>query len=220
MKMRMHWVYYFGRFLIHILLFPVARLRVRGQENAAGPGPYLVICNHLHIADPPIVGTSIKLKAVFMAKEEVFRGAWSRFWVKNYGAFPVRRGGVGREAIGEAEKWIRRGVCVVMFPEGSRSKEARMKPALPGAVLIASRLGVPVLPIGITGSDKIRNLKWAFWHHPRITVTIGKAFQLPETTGKLTREERYRQLDFMMQKVAALLPPEYRGVYGGEDAPD
>ncbi len=219
MKMRMHWVYYFGRVLIHILLFPFARLRVRGQENAVGPGPYLVICNHLHIADPPIVGTSLKLKAVFMAKEEVFRGAWSRFWVKNYGAFPVRRGGVGREAIVAAEEWLKKGVCVVMFPEGSRSREGRMKPALPGVVFIASRLNVPILPIGITGSDKIRNLKWAFWHHPRITVNIGKPFRLPETTGKLTKEERYRQLDFMMKKVAALLPPEYRGVYGDENAP-
>jgi len=75
--MRMHWVYYFGRVLIHILLFPVAFLRVRGHENIPGPGPYLIVGNHNHLADPPIVGTAIKYRAVFMAKAELWDNAWA-----------------------------------------------------------------------------------------------------------------------------------------------
>ena len=141
--MRMHWVYYFGRILIHILLFPVAFLKVKGRENIPGPGPYLIVCNHLHIADPPIVGTAIKQRTVFMAKSELWENAWSRFWVENYGAFPVRRGGMDREAIRHAEKWVKRGVSIVMFPEGTRSRDAKMHTAHPGSVLLASRLGIP-----------------------------------------------------------------------------
>lgn len=216
MNVRMHWVYYFGRILIHILLFPVAFLRVKGRENVPGPGPYLIVCNHNHIADPPIVGTCFKHKSVFMAKSELWNNAWSRFWVENYGAFPIHRGGVDREAVRHAEKWVMRGVSVIMFPEGTRSRNGQMQQALPGSVLLATRLGVPILPVGITGSDKLRKLRWAFLHHPTITVNIGKPFDLPKTDGKLTREERRRLIIYIMGHVAELLPPEYRGVYAGE----
>jgi len=215
--MRMHWVYYFGRMLIRILLFPIAFLRVKGRENITGPGPYLIVGNHNHLADPPIVGTCIKQRSVFMAKSELFQHPWSRFWVKNYGAFPIHRGGVDREAIRHAESWVRRGVSIVMFPEGTRSPNGQMQSALPGSVLLATRLGIPILPVGITGSDKLRNLKWAFLHHPTITVRIGKPFDLPRKDGKLIKEERNKLLTTIMEHVADLLPPNYRGVYAKEN---
>lgn len=217
----MHWVYYFGRVLIRILVFPVASWHVRGRENIPERGPILIVCNHLHIADPPIVAASIPLKCVLMAKEELWHNGWSRFWVEHFGAFPVRRGGVDREAIRLAEHWLQQGVSLIMFPEGTRSPDARMQPALPGAALIASRLGIPVLPVSITGTDKLRKVLWCMLHRPRITVTIGQPFKPQLADGKLTREQRNRLINDMMRKIAALLPPEYQGVYaGGDHAPD
>ncbi len=215
----MHWVYYFGRVLIRIMVFLVGSWEVKGQENLPPQGPLLIVSNHLHLADPPIVAASIKIRTVLMAKEELFRHAWSRFWVSNFGAFPVRRDGVDREAIKQAETWLKRGVSVIMFPEGSRSKTGKMEPALPGAALIATRLGVPVLPVGITGTDKFRDLKWSFLHRPTVTVTIGKPFNLPPSDGKVTRKQRTQLINEIMGEIAALLPPEYHGVYaGGENA--
>jgi len=217
----MHWVYYFGRVLIRILVFPWASWHVKGKENVPDSGPLLIVSNHLHLADPPIVATSIRLKSVIMAKDDLWKSGWSRFWVENFGAFPVKRGGVDRKALRTAEHWLKRGVSLIMFPEGSRSKNARMQPALPGAALIASRLGIPVLPVSITGTDKLRNLKWCVLHRPAITVTIGKPFNPPKTDGKLTREQRNQLMNDIMRKIAALLPPEYHGVYaGGENARD
>ncbi len=217
----MHWVYYFGRGLIRILVFPFASWEVKGRENVPHSGPVLIVCNHLHIADPPIVAASIPLKCILMAKEDLWQNGWSRFWVENFGAFPVKRGGVDREAIRHAEEWLKRGVSVVMFPEGKRSHNAQMQPALPGAALIASRVGVPILPVAITGTDKFRNLKRSFFHHPKMTVNIGMPFNPPSTDGKLSKEQRNQLIKSIMLKIAALLPPEYRGVYGGGDnAPD
>jgi 1-acyl-sn-glycerol-3-phosphate acyltransferase len=213
----MHWVYYFGRGLIRILVFPFATWHVRGRENVPESGPVLIVCNHLHIADPPIVAASIPLKCVLMAKEELWRHGWSRFWVENFGAFPVKRGGIDREAIRHAEDWLKRGVSVVMFPEGKRSPNAQMQPALPGAALIASRMGVPILPVGITGTDKFRNLKWSFFHHPKMTVTIGRPFNISFTDSKLSKEQRIQLTNDIMGKIAALLPEKYRGVYGGDE---
>jgi len=125
----MHWVYYFGRVLIRILVFPWASWHVKGKENVPDSGPLLIVSNHLHLADPPIVAASIKLKSVIMAKDDLWKNGWSRFWVENFGAFPVKRGGVDRKALRTAEHWLKRGVSLIMFPEGSRSKNARMQPA-------------------------------------------------------------------------------------------
>lgn len=212
----MHWVYYFGRGLIIFLLITFGRWKVRGRENLPEKGPCLVICNHLHIADPPIVAAFIRLKCVFMAKDELFHHRWSRFWVKNFGAFPVKRDTFDREALRQTEYWIKQGFSVIMFPEGGRSREAKLKPAMPGAALLAARLGVPVLPVGITGTEHFRHLVWSFFHHPLVTLNIGKPFRPEITDGRLNRERRNALIHDMMKEISALLPPEYRGVYGGE----
>jgi len=217
----MHWVYYFGRGLIRVLAVPFGGWKVRGKENVPAPGPFLVVSNHLHLSDPPVLAASFPLKCVLMAKADLWESGWSRFWVSNFGAFPVRRGGVDREAIRQTETWIKKGISVVMFPEGTRSPDGTMQPALPGAVLIATRLNILIVPVGISGSDKLKSLKRAFWHHPKITVNIGKPFTLPPVEGKLTKEKRQELTRIMMGHVADLLPPEYQGVYArGNNAKD
>jgi 1-acyl-sn-glycerol-3-phosphate acyltransferase len=216
----MHWVYYFGRVVIHILVFPFAKWEVKGLENVPKKGPLLIVCNHLHLADPPMVAASIPLKCVFMAKEELFRSRWPRFWVSNFGAIPVSRGGVDREAIRRAEDFLKKGVSLIIFPEGGRSQTAQIQPAFTGAALIAMRTGVNVLPVSISGTEKLKNMRlkpllWCVFHRPRITVNIGQPFLPPPADGKLPKEQRQLLMNDIMGRIAALLPPEYRGVYGG-----
>jgi 1-acyl-sn-glycerol-3-phosphate acyltransferase len=216
----MHWVYYFGRFLIHLVVLPFANWRVTGRENVREKGPFIIVCNHLHLADPPMIAASLKLKTVFLAKEDLFRDGWSRFWVSNFGAIPVNRNGMDREAIRQAESWLKRGVSVIIFPEGGRSPNARLQQAFPGAALIAARTGLPILPVSIAGSDKFKDLWWCFRHRPEVTINIGRPFR-PAFTGDSTpREQRQRLTADIMARIAALLPPRYRGAYGGDDVPD
>lgn len=216
----MHWVYYFGRFLSRVILFTMSDWHVKGRENIPKQGPLLIVCNHLHVVDPPIIATSMPLKTVIMAKEQLFRRRWSRFWVQNFGTFPVRRRGVDREALRQAEYWLKQGVSLLMFPEGQRSSTIQMQPAFPGSALIASRLGIPILPVSIIGTEKLREPMW-WLRRPRITVNIGQPFYLPPVDGKLTRTELYQLTNSVMEHVAGLLPPEYRGVYAkGENAGD
>jgi 1-acyl-sn-glycerol-3-phosphate acyltransferase len=211
----MHWVYYFGRFLSRLILVTMSSWRVKGRENVPDQGPFLIVCNHLHVADPPIVAASIKLKAVIMAKEELFRQRWSRFWVKNFGAFPIHRGAPDRKAFKQAEHWLKQGVSLIMFPEGKRSSTIQMQPAFPGSALIALRLGIRVLPVSIIGTEKLRESDW-WLRRPRILVTIGKPFYPPAVDGRLTRAELYQLTDSIMEHIAELLPPEYQGIYASE----
>jgi 1-acyl-sn-glycerol-3-phosphate acyltransferase len=201
-------------------LFTTSSWRVKGRENVPKQGPFIIVCNHLHVVDPPIVAVSVNLKTVIMAKEELFLQRWSRFWVKNYGTFPVQRHGLDRAALRQAEYWLKEGVSLLMFPEGKRSSTIQMQPALHGSALIALRLGVPVLPVSITGTEKLREPGW-WLRRPRITVTIGQPFYVPKVDGKLTKAGLYQLTSYIMENVASLLPPEYRGVYaGGANARD
>jgi 1-acyl-sn-glycerol-3-phosphate acyltransferase len=74
------------------------------------------------------------------------------------------------------------------------------------------RSGVPVIPVGITGTEKIKGLGWIF-HRPRITVNIGRPFSPPQVNGRLTKAELTELTDSIMERIAELLPAEYRGKY-------
>ena len=110
-------------------------------------------------------------------------------------------------------KDIAEGKALLMFPEATRSPHASLQRALPGSALIAVRQSVPILPVGITGMEELEKKFWIF-RRPRITVNIGKPFSLPKAGSKLTKEELAEHTELIMRRIAALLPPKYRGVYG------
>lgn len=210
----MHWIYYGGRLFTWTCLNLFTRWRVLGRENISHEGPLMVAANHLSLADPPIMGLSINRQAMFLAKEELFRSPVPRYIVSNYGAFPVKRGGMNRDALRFAEQWFGRGKVLIVFPEGRRAMEAQMVDAFSGSALIAVRNRVPILPVGIYGTEKITG--WTWWlRRPVITVNIGRPFNLPSVNGKVTKEQMAAFTHTIMGRIAELLPEEYRGQYSG-----
>ena len=208
-----------GRLLIllfsRMVFFLLNRRRVKGKENVPRQGPLLIVSNHLSMADQYLLAISLNRKVVFMAKEEIFRSRVIRYLAHTFGAFPVRRGGImDREALQQANQVLDSGQALAMFPEGTRSKNAQLQPAYPGSALIASHNRVPILPVGITGMEKVK--KGPFWmllHRPPVTVNIGRPFYLPPVSGQLTKPELTKLADYIMEHIAELLPPEYHGHY-------
>jgi len=205
--------------LLFILLPLLTRWKVRGRKNIPRRGPLLVVANHLNLADPPVLANAIRRKAIFMAKEELFRSRLGGYFVKSFGSFPVNRGRLDRTALRKAEEVLARGMLLIMFPEASRSQNTQLQSPFPGSILIARRSNVPILPIGITGTERIKGMGWIL-RRPRITVNIGLPFSLPSVNDKLTRNELVELSELMMRRIAELLPEEYRGNYATEREKD
>jgi 1-acyl-sn-glycerol-3-phosphate acyltransferase len=153
-----------------------------------------------------------------MAKEELFNSWVMRFLAASFGAFPVRRGGImDRQAVRLANQILESGQALVMFPEGMRSRKAKLKPAFPGSAMIALHNNVPILPVGITGMEHVdvKGLLWHLIHRPKVTVNVGHPFHLPPVKNKreLNKAQLVELADSIMQHIAELLPPEYQGHY-------
>lgn len=208
----MPWFYYVGRMIVRVLLLLLTNWQVRGRENVPPEGAVIVVANHLNLADPPVLSVSLGRKTIFMAKKELFRSRLSNYFVRGFGAFPVHRGQLNREALRQADQVLAKGLALIMFPEGRRSKNTRLQPAFPGSALIALRNGTPILPVGITGTEKIKGVAW-FLRRPRVVVNIGRSFSLAPAGSKLTKKELAGITSSIMLTIAELLPLEYRGQY-------
>jgi 1-acyl-sn-glycerol-3-phosphate acyltransferase len=208
----MPWFYYVGGIIARVLLTLFTRWRVNGKDNVPREGPLLVAANHIATADPPVLSVSLNRKVVFMAKEELFRSRLKGYFVRNFGAFPVHRGRLDARALRQADEMLARGLALAIFPEGTRSSDGQLQPALPGSALIATRNCAQILPAGLTGTEKIKGLAWLL-RRPEITVTFGQPFSLPLANGKLTKTELAGHADLIMRRIAAVLPESQRGAY-------
>lgn len=160
----------------------------RGVENVPKTGGVLLCPNHISDADPPAVAVALPRPAWFMAKEELFSvpvlGALLRFWH----GFPVKRDSADRTALRRAEELLKAGEAVVIFPEGGGNEEGTLQPLHPGALLIALRTRVPVVPVAVRNTNRV----WPYGAPlPRrnsggspVQVTFGEPLDLSDLYGK------------------------------------
>jgi 1-acyl-sn-glycerol-3-phosphate acyltransferase len=191
---------------------------VIGRENVPLEGGLIVASNHMNNADPPAVMLAVPRHPTFMAKKEMFGWPVLGLIFRAFGAFPVRRTEADLAALRAATELVQRGEMLVMFPEGTRSRTGGLGKGHPGTALVALRTDTPVVPVAVTGTESVR-WPWIFLKPrsiKRITVTIGEPFQVPPVQ-RINNESAAQATDLIMRRIAALLPPEYRGVYANVD---
>ena len=219
MKARLSaFVYRISTALARAAIFTFARWDVHHADRVPVEGPVVLVANHLHLLDPPLVAAACRRRVHPMAKRELFETPLVGWFFWAYGAFPVRRFSADVGALRAARQHLRSGSVVLMFPEGTRTTQGGLQPALPGAAMVALLASAPIVPVAITGTDRIHLpgslFAWIRRARPHIEVTFGEPFLLEGGSADAARAEW--ATDQMMRRVAALLPEVQRGAYGLE----
>ena len=122
---------------------------IEGVENIPQDRALVMASNHRSYADPVILTMPMKKPVTYMAKEELFKNKLFGWFIRKLGAFPVKRGTGDMQVIDDAVDILESGRHLVIFPEGTRSKDGKVGKGKTGVALIAARSGVDVLPCGI-----------------------------------------------------------------------
>lgn len=176
-ELRSSRLFFIGRSLFRLLFATVGRWEVRGHENIPEKGGVIIAPNHISFFDPPLAGAGMRRPLHFMAKMELFQVPVLGFLIKRTNAFPVRRGQQDIGAFRTAQRLLEAGEAVLMFPEGTRSKDGAFGRARPGVGMMACTAQVPVVPVRIRNSEKLG--KFA-----RVRITYGKPVMPPKEYTK------------------------------------
>jgi 1-acyl-sn-glycerol-3-phosphate acyltransferase len=204
------WFYFPGAVMTGWLKWLLGGGRVEGLENVPRSGAFIMVSNHTSNLDPPFIGGAIGLHIGrpihFMAKEEINRWPLGGWLARGSGVFFVRRGEGDRSAQRVALRLLAEGRPIAIFPEGTRSKDGRLGPAKPGAALLAIRSGAPLLPVAISGTERLFPGRSRVPHRTRVVVRIGPPFTLEHVpSGRIPRELLSEGTDRIMHEIGALL---------------
>lgn len=147
--------YRFARTVVTAFFRALFRVRVEGLERLPRQGGVIIASNHLSNFDPPLLGILVPRYIRFMGKAELFRVPVLRRIFLALGGFPIERGRVDRRAIRTAIEVLRSGTCLVMFPEGHRSRTGKLGPLQPGIASIAKKADAIIQPVGIRGRYRL-----------------------------------------------------------------
>ncbi len=205
--------------LLYALLRPVAwvlthlvcRYHVSGREYVPTSGPLLVVANHLSWYDPILLALVLPRRVWFFAKIEVFRWPIVGWLCRLTGQIPVHRGEGDRTALEKALAYLREGKALMVFPEGTVERQEQMITPHTGVAMLALRSGATVLPIAHMGTRRVLRSLHAWF--PRVDIKIGEPYipALPEGIARKASLQKVTQ--DVMERIAAMLPPERRGVY-------
>jgi len=206
--------------LLRLLMRLLLRFEITGVNRIPLTGPVVVVINHIAFLDPVLVLDCIPRRIVPMVKIEAAKSPVWRHFINLYGAIPVRRGQLDIQAFKDALRILKQGGLILLAPEGTRSRTHRLQPARDGAVMLALRSQATIVPIGVTGTHRIKE-HWLKFKRPPVRMRVGAPFRLqPPDSGagrRPSRQEISAMTREIMYRLAALLPPEYRGVYSNLD---
>jgi 1-acyl-sn-glycerol-3-phosphate acyltransferase len=207
---------YLARFSLRAL----ARVKVEVTGELPQDGPLIVVANHMSNADPPLVAgwltPLLGRQLHILAKEALFFFPVGPV-IRRLGASPVKAGGSDIEAYRMARDILDRGEILCIFPEGTRSATGVLGEAKPGVAMLATRSGVPVLPVGVSGTDRFLGRGVMLPRiGTRLTVRVGTPFTVTLDPTKSRREAMHAASDEIMRAIAALTDERHRGRYSAE----
>jgi 1-acyl-sn-glycerol-3-phosphate acyltransferase len=217
--------------VLHSVVPPVARAiwrpKVHGLENVPKHGGVILASNHLSFADSLVIPIVVPRKVAFLAKSDYFtgtgvKGALSRAWFEGMGMLPVDRDD-SKAAIASLDTALAvlgRGEAFGIYPEGTRSRDGRLYRGRTGVAHLALTAGVPVVPVGLVGTDKLQPVGSRFPRVVPLTVSFGAPIEVRgRFNGVPLGRARREVTDEIMTAIQRLSGQEPAGIYN-DRAPD
>ena len=190
----------------------VFRVRMRGQERLPASGGYVLAPSHRSMMDIPFLALVTKDRGRFMGKAEAFAVPVLGSIFRALGGFPVARDGTDRKAVRDSMTMLQSGERLAVFPEGTRQHGEKIQPLQPGAAYLALRADVPIVPIGIAGSEQImRTSGRRLPRFDRVAIVVGEPVVPPPRTkstarGQATRKFRPRPDRLWSMRIVMRVP--------------
>ena len=180
--------YGFARGLLFGLSKLLFRIRIQGEEQVPTHGAFIVAPSHRSYLDTPFVSFITRRKIRFMAKEELFANSFGAKLFTALGGIPVTRGSASaRTAMKEVQAALEAGEPAAVFPEGTRDHGPTISPLFDGTAYLAVKLGVPIVPVGIGGSEHILPKGKLLPRIHRVAVSVGEPLDPPVLEGRARR---------------------------------
>jgi 1-acyl-sn-glycerol-3-phosphate acyltransferase len=187
------------------------RVEAHGTEHVPASGPVVLVANHSSFLDPPLVGGVAPRPLTFLAKAELFDVPGLGPLIRRLNAKPLKREGADTTALRTAHRVLQDGGALLVFPEGTRGDEGVLRPAKPGAALLAMQTGAPVVPVYISGSGAAWPRGRRLPRPAKVVVTFGAPLSFTRATGA-DRKEQYEEASRrMMAAIARLREEAVRG---------
>jgi 1-acyl-sn-glycerol-3-phosphate acyltransferase len=218
--------------VLHTVVPPIAKLiwrpNVKGLDRVPARGGVLLASNHLSFADSVVIPVVVPRKVVFLAKSDYFtgsgvKGAVSRAWFEGLGMLPVDRDDskAALASLDTALEVLGRGDAFGIYPEGSRSRDGRLYRGRTGVAHLALTAGVPVVPVGLIGTDRLQPVGSRLPRRVKVTVTFGEPIEVAgEYDGVPLGRARRELTDRIMTAIQELSGQEEAGVYNDRPPDD
>ena len=217
----MNTVYFLGWSFYRCLFATYFRWSVYNSERVPVKGPVILASNHATFLDPPLIGSGVKRDINYMARKSLFRYPGIGATLRAVNAVPVDRdggGGAGMKAIIDR---LEAGGGIVLFPEGTRTKDGKLQPARSGIGLIVIKSDAPVVPVRVFGTFDAQWRRIRLLHPPRVAVKYGRPLLFAELRAEAKRcskprlKEIYQVVaDEIMAAIAKLEPYEDKETFG------
>ncbi len=211
----MNVVYYCGWIFFRTLYLTYFRARMYNAERVPESGPVIIASNHASFLDPPLVGSCLHRGISYLARDTLFRYPGVGWLLRNWDSVPVDREGGGATGLKAILDRLLAGAAIILFPEGTRTRDGKLQPARSGIGLVVIKSTAPVVPVRVFGTYE------AFGKHVRLplpyqlTVKFGKPMAFAalraeaRTCSKTRLKQIYQQVaDEIMAAIAKLEPCE------------
>lgn len=215
-------VTYISKKIIDKYLNKYANIHIEGSENLKGiKTPTIFICNHLSNSDGLVLDKVLKeINPTFVAGVKLSNNAVTSIGVKVIKTTNIKPNTTDKEGLKKIIKLVKQGESILIFPEGTRSRVGSLIEAKKGIIFIARMTGVPIVPIGLYGTEKLLpiskegDMSTENFNFADVHINIGKQFEFPKRAEDQDKRE-YKDFatKYIMMKIADLLPENYRGVY-------